>query len=97
MDSVFATGTAAEAEGASDRQKRLRLRCWRRGTREMDLILGPYADGPAAELDPDALDEFERLIEAEDQDLYRWVSAQAAPPPDLAPAVGRIRTHLGIG
>lgn len=97
MDSVFATGVAAAAPEASDRLKRLRLRCWRRGTREMDLILGPYADGPLAELDPDALDEFERLIEAEDQDLYRWVSAQAAPPPDLAPAVLRIRAHLGVG
>jgi antitoxin CptB len=62
----------------------------------MDLILGPYADGPAAELAPDALEAFEQLLEEEDLDLYRWVSGQAPAPPHLEPAIGRIRSHHGI-
>jgi extradiol dioxygenase family protein/succinate dehydrogenase flavin-adding protein (antitoxin of CptAB toxin-antitoxin module) len=97
MDGVFATGPDAEGVARQDRLKRLRLRCWRRGTREMDLILGPYADGPAAELAPDALEAIERLLDEEDQDLYRWVSGQAPVPSHLEPAIGRIRSHHGIG
>ena len=69
------------APGSGDRElrlRRLRLRCWRRGTKEMDMILGPFADALAegrAEADLDAL---EALIEENDQDLYRWTSAAEA-------------------
>ncbi len=97
MDGVFATGAGASTAAAPERLKRLRLRCWRRGIREMDLILGPYADGPAADLAPDAFDAFERLLDEDDQDLYRWVSGQAPVPSHLEAAVDRIRSHHGIG
>lgn len=62
------------------RLKRMRMRSWRRGTKEMDLILGPYADARLASLDPAALDLYDRLLEENDQDLYPWISGQAAPP-----------------
>ena len=34
------TGTTRSSGGLDDRRKRLLFRCWHRGTREMDLILG---------------------------------------------------------
>ena len=46
------------------------FRCWHRGTREMDLILGRFADAEIANLTDNELDELERLIEAPDPDLY---------------------------
>jgi antitoxin CptB len=66
------------------RLKRMRMRSWRRGTKEMDLILGPYADTRLGGMDAAALDLFDALLDENDQDLYRWVSGQAAPPDRFA-------------
>ncbi|MBT8458197.1 MAG: succinate dehydrogenase assembly factor 2, partial [Boseongicola sp.] len=38
------------------RLKRLKIRSWRRGMREMDMLLGPFSDGPLAGLSEDELD-----------------------------------------
>lgn len=66
-----------------DRRKRIRFRAWRRGFREIDLILGAFADRHLADLDEERLAEFERLLEAPDQDVYDWVVGRSDPPPDL--------------
>ncbi|MCT2540840.1 FAD assembly factor SdhE [Sedimentimonas flavescens] len=69
------------SETAEARLKRMRMRSWRRGTKEMDLILGPWADEKLAMMDADALDLYDALLEENDQDLYPWVSgAQPCPP-----------------
>jgi antitoxin CptB len=62
------------------RVKRARLRAWRRGFREADLILGPFADARAASMSEAEMTSFERLLEVPDHDLYAWVLG-AAPPP----------------
>ena len=64
------TGSTRSSGGLDDRRKRLLFRCWHRGTREMDLILGRFADTAIASLSDDELAEFERLIEVPDPDLY---------------------------
>ncbi|HTO63357.1 MAG TPA: succinate dehydrogenase assembly factor 2 [Bradyrhizobium sp.] len=64
------TGTTRSSDGLDARRKRLLFRCWHRGTREMDLILGRFADAEIATLPDDELDELERLIELPDPDLY---------------------------
>ena len=63
-----------------DRRKKLKLRAWRRGFREIDLILGGFADRYLAELDETGLEAFERLLDAPDQDVYAWITEEAAPP-----------------
>ena len=63
-----------------DRRKKLQFRAWRRGFREIDLILGGFADRKLAALDEIGLDAFERLLDATDQDVYEWITEQAAPP-----------------
>ncbi|MBW0157689.1 succinate dehydrogenase assembly factor 2 [Sedimentimonas flavescens] len=69
------------SETAEARLKRMRMRSWRRGTKEMDLILGPWADEKLSMMDADALDLYDALLEENDQDLYPWVSgAQPCPP-----------------
>ena len=62
------------------RQKRMAMRSWRRGTKEMDLILGPYADAHLRGMDAGALDHFEALLEESDQDLYPWITGAVAAP-----------------
>lgn len=77
--------------GAEARLRRLRLRAWRRGTKEMDLILGPYADARLPAMEAAALDAFEALMAEDDQDLMHWVLGQAAPPAPHAPLVADLR------
>ncbi|MDR3466199.1 MAG: succinate dehydrogenase assembly factor 2 [Xanthobacteraceae bacterium] len=78
------TGTTRSSQGLSDRRKRLLFRCWHRGTREMDLILGRFADAHIADLSEAEVDELERLGEMPDPDLFAMLSGAAAIPPELA-------------
>ena len=85
------------SETPETRLKRLRLRSWRRGTREMDLVLGQYADEALAGLDETGLDAFEALLDEADPDLYEWVSGAAAPPPAHGTTIARIRAFHRLG
>lgn len=77
------------------RLKRLKIRCWRRGTKEMDLILGGFADKHLATLSTADLDALEALMEENDHDLYQWVSGQGAAPAQHAPLIARIAREFG--
>ena len=62
------------------RVKRARFRAWRRGFREADLILGPFADSRAPDMSDERLGRFERLLEQPDHDIYAWiVGAEPVP------------------
>ncbi|WP_245895387.1 succinate dehydrogenase assembly factor 2 [Devosia submarina] len=67
-------------EDISMRRKKLRYRAWHRGTREMDLVLGPYADAHTENMDDAALDRLEALMSEEDPPLLKWVMGQETPP-----------------
>ncbi len=62
------------------RRKRLIFRSWRRGFRELDLVLGAFADQRLAELDEAELSEFEALLEVQDQLLYAWIIGREPTP-----------------
>ena len=78
------TGSTRSSDGLDDRRKRLLFRCWHRGTREMDLILGRFADAEIAGLTDDELSQLEHLIEVPDPDLYAAVSGNAPLAPEYA-------------
>ena len=78
------TGSTRSSGGLDERRRRLLFRCWHRGTREMDLILGRFADAEIASLADDELAQLERLIEVPDPDLYAAVTGDKALPPELA-------------
>jgi antitoxin CptB len=69
-------------EDSALRQRRLRYRAWHRGTKEMDLLLGPYADAKLAGMDATELDRFEALLEEADTDLLKWLMGQEPTPAD---------------
>ena len=81
------TGTTRSSEGLEPRRKRLLFRCWHRGTREMDLLLGRFADAHIADLTDAEVDALERLIEANDPDLYAALTNAVPPSPDIAGAM----------
>ena len=72
------TGSTRSSGGLDDRRKRLLFRCWHRGTREMDLILGRFADAEIADLPDDELAQLEHLIEVPDPDLYAALTGNDA-------------------
>ena len=76
--------------------RRLKIRCWRRGTKEMDLILGGFVDSQGAKLSDEDLAAFDALTREDDASLYRWVSGAEAAPTDHAPMIDRIRAQHGF-
>lgn len=82
------------SENRDTRLKRLRLRSWRRGTKEMDLILGGFADDLLGTLDDQDLDAHEALMDENDQDLYAWICGNAPAPVAHGAALQRILNYL---
>ena len=78
------TGSTRSSDGLDDRRKRLLFRCWHRGTREMDFILGRFADAEIAKLADDELAQLEHLIEMPDPDLYAVLTGNVALAPEYA-------------
>jgi antitoxin CptB len=73
------SGSRRSSDGLDPRRRRLLYRSWHRGMREMDLIMGRFADTVIANLSPAELDELERLSEVPDDELYSWIIRGAAP------------------
>ena len=81
--------------------RRMRMRAWRRGTREMDLILGPFADTVLPQMDGPERTEFEALLDENDQDLYAWISGRLSGAGTTGPArhaalLDRIARHAAM-
>ena len=62
------------------RRKRLLFRSRHRGTKEMDILLGGFAEANLARFSAEELDQFERLLEVADDDLYGWVMGRQPVP-----------------
>jgi antitoxin CptB len=71
--------TAQESE-LDVARKRLKFRSWHRGTREMDLLLGRFADSNLDSFDAPLLDAYAALLEESDPDIYDWVCGRSAAP-----------------
>ena len=64
-----------------DHRKKLRFRAWRRGFREMDLLMGSFADEFISDMNDEEVGEFERLLATPDWEVYAWIIGQK-PIPD---------------
>ncbi len=91
------TGIGRSSHGLDTRRRRLLFRAWHRGTREMDLLLGRFADACLDRLDDEALGQFEALIEVPDRDLFAWVTGREATPGNYdTPLFRELKSfHLG--
>lgn len=77
------------------RMKRALYRARHRGTKEMDLVLGGFADAELKAFCPDELAAFEELLTMPDPDIDSWVHG-AEPPVRLKTMLERIRRHHGL-
>ena len=81
-----------EDDAHAARLRKLTFRASRRGFLEADLILGPFAKRHIAELDAETLDEFDRLLDVADQDLYGWIVGLKPTPANWeTPLMQRLR------
>ena len=88
---------SGQHENLENRRKRLRYRAWHRGMREMDLLLGSFADAMLPDATGDRLNRFEVLIEAGDVELLSWITGRAAPDEecdkDMLSEISRFRAE----
>ena len=72
------------------RMKRMVMRSWRRGTKEMDLVLGPFADANLGQMTEAELGTYDALLAENDQDLMAWLLGQMAPPDRFRPLLAQL-------
>ncbi|MFC6791416.1 succinate dehydrogenase assembly factor 2 [Methylobacterium komagatae] len=83
------SGTTRTSADLDPRRRRTLFRAWHRGIREMDLIMGRFADAEIGNLSESELDEFEALIEVPDRDLFKWLTGEAETPSNYDTPVWR--------
>jgi antitoxin CptB len=76
------TGVARSSAGLDERRRRLLYRSWHRGTREMDLLMGRFADAAIGDLTEAEITELERLVDVPDPELYAWLTGGRPVPDD---------------
>jgi len=64
------------------RRRQLKFRSWHRGTRELDLLMGRFADAHLEGFGREQLDLFARLLENSDPEIYDWIIGKAPVPAD---------------
>ncbi len=77
MDPVNDNSGGAQAA----RRRKLTFRAWHRGTKEMDILLGGFAEARLDAMSEDELDAFEALLNIPDQDFYNMLVKEDAVPP----------------
>jgi antitoxin CptB len=91
------TGSGISSDGLDARRRRLLFRSWHRGIREMDLVLGRFADANVGTLNDAELDEVETWLDIPDQQIFAWVSGQKPAPVDVdTPLFRRLREFQGM-
>ena len=89
---------APQKEAGEDigvRRRRARYRAWHRGMRELDLLLGPYADAKVEAMPPEDLTQFEALLRDEDTALQGWLMGRETPPPGRRDLIAELVAFQG--
>ena len=60
---------------------------WHRGMKEVDFILGRFADANLATFSAEQLDQYEVILNQIDPDIYAWISRRQPLPAELGSAV----------
>lgn len=67
-------------DALATQRKRLRFRSWHRGLKELDLVIGSFADEHLATFDAAQLDLFEEILLLPEPALYAWLVGRVTPP-----------------
>ena len=86
------TGSDLSSAGLDARRRRILFRAWRRGMREMDIVMGRFADAQLPEMSDADMDEFERLLDAPDPSVLAWITGEEPIPTNYdTPLLARLR------
>jgi antitoxin CptB len=81
-------------EDIENRRKKLVFRSWHRGTREMDLIMGSFANTHIEAMSAEELDLYDELLHNPDPDLYDWISGRTGVPEEhQSPVMSKLLEH----
>ncbi len=72
---------SADQDNISINRKRLIFRSWHRGTREIDLLLGKFADVHLPDFTENQIALYDRFLNNSDPDIYNWISRAEPVPP----------------
>lgn len=77
-------------DALTTQRKRLRFRSWHRGLKELDLLVGSFADDNLESFDAAQLAQFEAILELPEPALYAWLVGRAEPPEEIQSEVMRL-------
>ena len=75
-------------------RKRLAIKSWRRGTKELDLILGRFSDNNLFRLETDELILYEQLLSSDDHVIYGWLFGREESPKTFAGLIKQIQKGM---
>ena len=75
-------------------RKRLLIRSWRRGTKELDIILGQFSDNNLNELRMSDLNLYEQLLSNDDHLIYNWLFSKEDSPKIFKSLIKRIQEGM---
>src|ERR1700722_17031911 len=75
MERPLMSGSTLSSSALDERRRRILFRAWRRGVREMDLIMGRFVDAHLPTMNEDEFAEFERLLDVPDPQAHPWIFA----------------------
>ena len=75
-------------------RKRLSIKSWRRGTKELDLILGRFSDNNLFRLETDELILYEQLLSSDDHVIYDWLFGREESPKTFADLIKQIQKGM---
>ena len=88
------TGSTETSADLDTRRRKILFRAWHRGMREMDLILGSFADDVLRAMPEGELDALEALMAEDDRDLFKWIMGEVPVPPQKdTPMYRRVLAH----
>jgi antitoxin CptB len=85
------SGSKLSSAALDERRRRIQFRAWRRGVREMDLIMGRFVDDNLAMMSGKELEAFERLLDVPDTQTLAWIVGEELSPPEFSALVARLR------
>jgi antitoxin CptB len=92
LERSIMSGSTLSSSALDERRRRILFRAWRRGGREMDLVMGRFADANLPTMSETELDAFEGLLDMPDPQMRAWILGQQEPPADIdAALIARLR------
>ena len=67
------------ADDLDTRRRAIKIRAWRRGMREMDILIGGFVDARLDGLNAAEISDLERLMDVEDQKAFSWLCGTEEP------------------